>query len=300
MARTNADPSSNIRTGLTSEYFLAAFLEPGTAYRLGQMVQQKSNPSSKNLYVHTNNLKEKEYLIEKKGRLYPNLRKLAKEISLLDAGTEWTTEEAKLVAGIFEHREFFDILAESIRKEVENQPSKTHRIDSVQLIADKIGMLAATHILFRDNDPGLFDQSDKDKDPAQILQEFQELSTVWNKQEAKDEFSRIERKMQREAKKTSKELDRQKRNARWRLDNYILRLEEKEGLEQIANRKNPNVYMIVESLIIMLKSLPSLKLFYVFPEEFLWKLARLWNGYEQFEIVYKFSEFFNEQKKTRS
>ena len=53
--------------------------------------------------------------------------------------------------------------------------------------------------------------------------------------------------------------------------------------------------MFADAIMIFLKSMAALRLFLFVPEGVLWKLCRLWDGYDAFEYVVKISQGLENQ-----
>ena len=58
--------------------------------------------------------------------------------------------------------------------------------------------------------------------------------------------------------------------------------------------------MFSDAVMIFLKSMPSLRLFLFVPENVLWKLCRLWEGYDAFEFVVKIIQGLKNQNRKLS
>ena len=99
-----------LRKGLTSEYFLASFLEKDPSrYRLGQIVQNTKGkpPNSKNLYSTLDELENAKYIVEKNEKCYPNLEKLVDTINSIQI-RQWQesldSDEKQVLVGMLQNR----------------------------------------------------------------------------------------------------------------------------------------------------------------------------------------------------
>lgn len=287
---------SLIRGGITAEYFLAAFLEPGSGYSLGKIVQNRKSPSSKNLYPYIEKLKKEGYLLEKNGKLFPNLRKFVAEMSqAFSDQVELSHDDGMIITSLLENREFFKVVSDSIKDEMTKQPDRIHKIDALKLIADKIGMMAATYILFRTEKPDPYDQSGSKKSLKDVKEEYDILHSTWNTKEVQDKIIEMDRQMTKQTKKTKKEIEK----TRARLRGERIREKDPQKRKELTReikKPKPNVDLIADSLMIMFKSFTSLRLLFVVPEELLWKMTKLWKDYPGFEIAYKVSEHMKNMK----
>ena len=278
-----------LRKGLTSEYFLASFLEKDPSrYRLAQVVQNKmvGKPETSKSYGVIEKLTNAHYLVEKNERCYPNLEKLVDTIdssSLRNWQEPLEPDEKDTLVGMLQNREFFKVVSDEILEEMHNQPFRIHKIDALETIANKIGLLTTAIILYKTYALNVLQESNTKpaENLKQINEEQKDFGIVWDEMvipELKEVA--FERKLTKKAKEVQKQLMKiykeQKKNAK--------------GVEKDSVSKPQNIMMISDAIMIFLKSLPSLRVFLFVPEKTLWKLCKLWEGYGMFEFVMKFKQ----------
>jgi len=287
-----------LRKGLTSEYFLVAFLEKDPSrYRLAQLVQNKEvgKPETSKSYDVIKKLTDSRYLVKKNKNHYPNLEKLVDTIdftSLWDWQESLDPDEKNMLVGMLQNREFFKVVSNEILEEIHNQPYRIHNIDALQIIANKIGLLTAAIILYRTHAlNAIRESSGKDisnNNLSQFNEEQKDFDIAWNEQVIPmiKEVA-FERKLATKTKEVQKQVMKiykeQKKNVK--------------GAEKKSVPKPPNIMMISDAIMIFLKSMPSLRPFLFAPEKTLWKLCKLWEGYGMFEFFIKFNQAFENQNK---
>ena len=288
-----------LRKGLTSEYFLASFLEKDpSGYRLGQIVQDTKGkpPNSKTLYPSLNQLLNAKYIVEKNEKYYPNLTKLIHTIDttpIRDWQESLDPEEQEVLLGMLQNREFFRIVSDEILRNMHEQPNRIHNIDALETIANKIGLLTAAIILYRTNANQTHQESPSKDSPEKSLQQIndeqKDFNMVWNEQviPMMKEIA-FERKLSTKAKQVQKQITKSYKNEKEK---------QKFSRNKDSIQKPPNMMMVSEAFLIFFKSLPSLRLFLFVPEKTLWKLCKLWDGYGMFEFVMKFNQAFGNQNK---
>lgn len=294
-------PSNSIdllRKGLSSEYFLASFLEKDpSGYRLAQVVQNKTGrPDTSKTYDVLEKLTDSKYLVEKNEKYYPNLKKLVDTIDsnpLRDWQESFDPDEKETFVGMLQNREFFKIVSNEILRQIHSQPNRIHIIDSLETIANKIGLLTAAIILYRTFTPYVSQESghgnSAENDLKKINEDQEYFDTAWNEQVIPmlKEFA-FDRKLKSAAKKTQKEMMKPYNQEKKNLKKH----------EQHSIPKPPNMEIFSDAVTIFLESLPSLRLFLAIPEDMLWKLCRLWAGYDSFEYSLKIIQgFVNQNKK---
>jgi len=293
-----SDSIDLLRKGLSSEYFLASFLEKDpSGYRLAQVVQNKTGrPDTSKTYDVLEKLTGSKYLVEKNEKYYPNLKKLVDTIDsnpLRDWQESFDPDEKEAFVGMLQNREFFKIVSDEILRQIHSQPNRIHSIDSLETIANKIGLLTSAIILYRTFTPYVFQESNDvnsaENDLKKINEDQKDFDTAWNEQiiPMLKEFA-FDRKLKSGAKKTQKEMMKPYNQEKKKLKKY----------EQHSIPKPPNMEIFSDAITIFLESLPSLRLFLAVPEDMLWKLCRLWVGYDSFEYSLKIIQgFVNPNKK---
>ncbi len=286
-----------LRKGLASEYFLASFLEKDpSGYRLAQVVQNKTGrPDTSKTYDVLERLTDSRYLVEKNEKYYPRLERL---IDTIDSNPLWEwqepfdPDEKETFVNMLQNREFFKIVSDEILDHIHNQPNRVHSIDALEIIANKIGLLTAAIVLYRTFAPHIItssDDEDAEKGLKQINENQNDFETAWQEQVIPmlKEFA-FDRKLKSAAKKTQKEMMKPYNEEKKNLKKH----------EQHSIPKPPNMEIFPDAVTIFLESLPSLRLFLTVPEDMLWKLCRLWEGYDSFEYTLKIIRgFVNPNKK---
>lgn len=205
-----------LRKGLSSEYFLASFLEKDpSGYRLAQVVQNKTGrPDTSKTYDVLEKLTDSKYLVEKNEKYYPNLKKLVDTIDsnpLQDWQESFDPDEKEAFVGMLQNREFFKTVSDEILRQIHSQPNRIHNIDSLETIANKIGLLTAAIILYRTFTPYISQESGDgnsvENDLKKINENQKDFDTAWNEQVIPmlKEFA-FDRKLKSGAKKTQKEM----------------------------------------------------------------------------------------------
>ena len=194
---------------------------------------------------------------------------------------------------MLQNREFFKIVSDEILRQIYSQSNRIHSIDSLEIIANKIGLLTAAIMLYRTFTPYVFQESDDGNSAKNNLKKINEdqkdFDTAWNEQVIPmlKEFA-FDRKLKSGAKKTQKEMMKPYNQEKKKLKKH----------EQNPIPKPPNVEIFSDAITIFLESLPSLRLFLAVSEDMLWKLCRLWEGYDSFEYTLKIIQgFVNQNKK---
>jgi hypothetical protein len=154
--------------------------------------------------------------------------------------------------------------------------------------------LTAAIILYRTFTPYVFQESNDvnsaENDLKKINEDQKDFDIAWNEQVIPmlKEFA-FDRKLKSAAKKTQKEMMKPYNEEKKNLKKY----------EQHSIPKPPNMEIFSDAITIFLESLPSLRLFLAVPEDMLWKLCRLWEGYDSFEYSLKIIQgFVNQNKKS--
>ena len=288
----DSNDSDLLRKGLTSEYFLASFLEKDpSGYRLAQVVQDKTGrPDTSKTYDVLERLTESRYLEEKNEKYYPNLERLVDTIDSFSL-REWQEpldpDEKETFVRMLQNREFFKIVSDEILRQIHGQQNRIHSVDALEIIANKVGLLTAAIILYKSFAPSAIKESGDNHPTEQDLKKINEdhdaFETAWKEQiiPMLEEFA-FDRKLASNAKKTQKELTK----------DYNLRKKNAKKSEKDSVQKPPNMQMLSNAITIFLKSLPSLRLFFAVPEDTLWKLCRLWEGYDALEYVVKIIQGF--------
>jgi len=294
-----SNPVYLLRKGLTSEYFLASFLEKDPSrYRLTQVVQNKTGrPDTSKSYDVIEKLTDSHYLVEKNEKHYPNLEKLVDTIDsnpLRDWQESFDPDEKETLVGMLQNREFFKVVSGEILADIHNQPYRIHTIDALEIIANKIGLLTVAILLYKTYALDTLQESSDVKfteNLKQINEEQKDFGIVWNKQVIPmlKEVA-FERKLTKKTKEVQKQL----------MKIYKGQKKKNQTLEKNSVSKPPNIMMVSDAIMIFLKSMPSLRPFLFVPEKTLWKLCKLWEGYGMFEFVMKFNQAFESQNKKLS
>lgn len=283
--------SSLIQSGLTSEYFLLAFLEPRSAYKLGQIVQNTTGkPDSSMITQHIKALKKSNYLFGEKGeKLSPNLAKLISEINttfLSQKQDMLDKNESDLLVSMLQDRTFFQIVTNEITRDIQDQPFRTHNIDALKIISEKLGLIASMFLLIK-----IFNHNtdNQDSDKAEI----DDLHSVWGENAStldgllswfsdvvsskktihvpKDiellahkndvdmaEFAKMKQKLEEDATKTQNILH-----------------------QMIKNKQEiPPIKSLSKLVLFAFKTFPTSKAFMMVSEDLLFKLAKLWSNYD--------------------
>ena len=144
-----------LTTGLSSELFLLAYLEPNNIRQLAQKLQNtsgdptnysKAHPAIQDLaienYLKFNSKDEKHYV---------NLQKLTDELEsiLIERDILLNEDEKNYLQKILEQNEFFKIISQDIVKKIQAQEKGIHRINAIDVFCERIGVLSAGALLHR-------------------------------------------------------------------------------------------------------------------------------------------------------
>ena len=231
-----------LTTGLSSELFLLAYLEPNNIRQLGKKLQNTSghptNYSKVNPAIH--NLTVKKYLKHNEnGKFYPNIEKLGEELEVIlkEKSFELKNDEKLFLTKILEQNEFFKIISQDIIKKIQDQDIGVHKINAIDVFCERIGVLSSGVLMHKK-----FDKSGNLDlyDPKMSFDEnFTDIQELW-----KEMYEGAENKM--------KEFE-------------------------IPLIDHPAVK---ELLLPIMKNLPSLMIFYLIPITALEKFIMLWKGSE--------------------
>jgi hypothetical protein len=148
-----------LTTGLSSELFLLAFLEPDNARRLGQRLQNTTKTPSNYSKIHPaiHDLTIAKYLKfkDEDRKYYPNLDKLIEEIDMILKGKNESLidDEKKSLKQFLKGREFFKIISMDIEKKIQDQPKGKHQVNALEFFCDKIGYTVGGLLLLKQNSP---------------------------------------------------------------------------------------------------------------------------------------------------
>jgi len=294
-----------LRKGVTSEYFLVAFLKTKSAFGLGQIIQKRSAINPKNLYPHIDKLKDTGYVLEKDKKIYPNLRKLVKIINaefLITKDMALTEKEEKFLVSVFENRQFFEKMSNDLIRTITRQKNRVHQIDALEIISDKIGFFASIFLLSKsmNSDPN------KPQSMEEIKENFELMHEIWQQFMPQMEkminygISEIlsDKKYVRKIPYIEGVTDEQAPEDTKKLKNEMMEqiMESKSQINQIKDsNKNkkikqalPNIKGTGNDFLIIMESIPALKSFIEAPEGLLIKLSKLWKESQGFELVYLF------------
>lgn len=179
--------------------------------------------------------------------------------------------------------------------EIHSQPNRIHNIYALKIIANKIGLLTAAIILYRIQAIHIINESSNENSSennlSQINEEQKDFGIVWNEQVIPMlKETAFEKRLINNAKKVQKQITK----------SYILQKKYTKKSEKDSIQKPPNMKMLSDAVMIFLKSMPSLRLFLFVPENVLWKLCRLREGYDAFEFVVKIIQGLENQNKKLS
>jgi len=141
--------SDLLTTGLSSELFLLAYLEPNNVRQLAQKLQNTSrHPTNySKAYPAVHDLAIAEYLKFNPNdeKHYVNIKKLVKELeSILNERNMHLNDNEKLyLEKILEQNEFFKIMSQDVVKKIQDQEKGVHKINALEVFCERIGGLSA-------------------------------------------------------------------------------------------------------------------------------------------------------------
>jgi len=180
------DDFSLIRSGLASELYLLFFLKTDSTYEHAKIIKKtKQVPDVSKVYLARDRLEDQGF-IEKRGlRYYPVIEKLAKSLSylLIQKGKRLTKTEFQLLCILLRNIKMAQILTPVFVKKITKQPTGTHNIDALDLIAKLIGNLAFGSYLFQTipHKYTKFIPKQRTMSFEEIENEVKEIEITWNK-----------------------------------------------------------------------------------------------------------------------
>ena len=140
-----------LRKGLTSELFFLAFLQPETGYTLAQRLQgSKKIPNTSKTSTSLKKLEKAEYLRrDKDGKLHHVPEKLVQElIDYLknEQGVILDEKEKKILRHLISENYSFFFASHEVIHKMLDRPKRTHDLDAIKTISDKIGEISAIHL----------------------------------------------------------------------------------------------------------------------------------------------------------
>jgi len=233
-----------LTTGLSSELYLLAYIEPDNARKLTQKLQNTSvnptNYSKTNPVIH--DLTIKKYLKHNQNdeKYYVNIKKLVEELELILKECDITLDDNEKLhlTKILEQNEFFKIISQDVVKKIQEQEKGIHKINALDVFCERIGMFSSGILLQKklDKSGNLDNLYDSDLSFEENITEFQE---IW-----KEVYD----------------------NASSEINSANIPLLE-----------HP---LVQELFLPLMKNLDSLMIFYLIPVTTLEKLSRLWKGSE--------------------
>lgn len=147
-----------LESGLSSELFLLAYAYPNSGYKYAQIIQNTAKmPNTSKIYPILQELKDKDYLILKNDKYYPNTVRLFEEITkhLSKNKYEFSETELKHIKNIALNREFFLFLLPDVIDLIQNQEKRVHNINALEYICEKIGYFASSYLLLKSHFPDI-------------------------------------------------------------------------------------------------------------------------------------------------
>lgn len=287
---------------------MLAFLEPRTAYKLGQIVQNTTGkPDSSMITQHINALKKSGYLLGEQGeKLSPNIAKLISEINttfLSQKQDMLDKSESDLLVSMLQDRTFFQIVTNEITRDIQGQSFRTHNIDALKIISEKLGLIASTVLVVKIFNPDTVQQEDL----QETKEEIDEFHSAWSESAPTLDmlFSWFSNEIISSKKKpiqTPKNFDllAQKNNVDIvEFTKMKQNLEEKVTLtrntrqKMIKNKQEiPPIKSLSELASFFFKTLPTSQAFMSAPEDLLLKVAKLWSSYDGVAMGMGFAKNF--------
>jgi hypothetical protein len=121
---------------------------PDSGYSLAQRLQNtKKTPNTSKIYPVLNKLVKAGYLKKENGKYVHNVKTLVEDIKwvLESSNFPLIDAEVKILRNILANTTFFTILSSDIIQQMQNRPKGEHEINALQVICNKIGMLACIH-----------------------------------------------------------------------------------------------------------------------------------------------------------
>lgn len=176
-----------LRTGLTSELFLLAYIKPDKPRRLAKRLYDSEDPDTSKIYPAIHSLTLANHVKMNDDNLVcANIKSLvngfeqmlqAKKLSLED-------NEKAILLNLLQAKMFISAMAphalEKIRK---NSKSQKHDTDALSIVADTLGAVTSTYHLgeaFRSNDNEVLSRSDQDayKEMAELFDDEGVLNSM--------------------------------------------------------------------------------------------------------------------------
>ncbi len=247
-----------LRKGLTSELFFLAFLQPETGYKLAQNLQRmqssKKIPNTSKTHPALKKLEEAGYLRrEDDGKFHYVPEKLVQElIDYLkkEQDTVIDAKEKKFLNYLMSENYFFFHASHEVIHRMIGRPKRTHDLDSIKTISDKIGQICAMQL--------------------EIKKKYRS-----NKPKTNQSFEKIQKDLSKFV-----EVENKKMEALFKLK-QIKQIEKKIGRETTLKEKMIGIDMLNKTL----KSKILIEaLFDKIPNTTIEKFAYLWSQYYGFQI----------------
>lgn len=183
-----------LTSGLTSELFLLAFLEPSSARKLGQRLQNTTKNPTNYSKVHpaVHDLTTSKYLKhnEKERKFYPNISKLVDELSeiLEKKNIILSKGEKNSLQDCLERIHFLKIMTASVVNKLQNQPKGIHKINALDVFCETIGTIASGLILLKENKSDFGDLEGID---VYSDETFKELDNFFNSPDLENKMEEI-------------------------------------------------------------------------------------------------------------
>lgn len=250
-----------ITTGLSSEVFLHAFLEPSSGYAIARKLEKSEKKIGEAKKTPTNYSKvdkaldaliRDDYLrhdIDKK-KYYPRITRILWDIVDLLKTKNFTIDkkEFELLKAFLRRRDFLKIISADAIKKMREQPKGVHKINALSIFCNRIGMVAACFKFAREHFP----------EWKKNMSEISEISI--------DEIIRGLKEFDVEWDEVLKETEP--------------KLEELLKKHKISREEFPGVTIIED----VFKSVPSMAALLFAPSDTLEKLSNIWDQYGGFKL----------------
>lgn len=176
-----------LTTGLSSELFLLAYLEPNNIRQLAQKLQNTSgnptNYSKASPAIH--DLTIEKYLkhsdIDEK--YHVNISKLTKEIELIfqSKNIVLDDEDKKYLKKLLEENAFFKLLSQDVVVKIQSQEKGKHEINALDVICECVGAMSSTMLIQKRLDlHGANDVMNSNLSFEENVEEIEDLKSFWN------------------------------------------------------------------------------------------------------------------------
>ena len=186
-----------IRTGLSSELFLLAYIKPDIPRRLASILYNSDDPDTGKIYPAIHSLTLQKYLrVDDGNRMHVRIKTLVRDFDDVLQSKKFSLDddEKTILASILQEKGFISSMAPyALERIKENSKSKKHNTDALHILSDTLSTLAAGYHF------GKIFGIDSDKASSKSDQDmYKELAGCLDEKNISKEFNNALQKMKKE------------------------------------------------------------------------------------------------------